>query len=248
MHIHIHTSRIHLSKRYRGLRRDSGGEHALLIEIEILKSQLYSHLIGYLLVVHWLLSICFTPGRQRGRLWCVYVKAFVSALWVYVLGGDSEEERDVCMCMHLWVHCECMYSGETARESVMCWPKQKVSKVQFIFIASSACSSELNFQNVLEETARENTFCESQWERSQKSVTTFPKVNKIVLESQWERCPTSFCHISVKRDVQALSFERAFENVSEIVLKSQQEREVGGWGRDPKKCTGRDWGMVSSTI
>ena len=19
--------------------------------------------------------------------------------------------------------------------------------------------------------------------------------------------------------------------------------EVGGWGRDPKKCTGRDWGM-----
>ena len=24
--------------------------------------------------------------------------------------------------------------------------------------------------------------------------------------------------------------------------------EVGGWGRDPKKCTGRDWGMVSSTI
>ena len=26
------------------------------------------------------------------------------------------------------------------------------------------------------------------------------------------------------------------------------EREVGGWGRDPKKCTGRDWGMGSSTI
>jgi len=25
-------------------------------------------------------------------------------------------------------------------------------------------------------------------------------------------------------------------------------REVGGWGRDPKKCTGRDWGMGSSTI
>ena len=22
----------------------------------------------------------------------------------------------------------------------------------------------------------------------------------------------------------------------------------GGWGRDPKKCTGRDWGMGSSTI
>ena len=25
-------------------------------------------------------------------------------------------------------------------------------------------------------------------------------------------------------------------------------REVGGWGRDPQKCTGRDWGMGSSTI
>jgi len=25
-------------------------------------------------------------------------------------------------------------------------------------------------------------------------------------------------------------------------------REVGGWGRDPKKCTGRDRGMGSSTI
>ena len=24
--------------------------------------------------------------------------------------------------------------------------------------------------------------------------------------------------------------------------------EVGGWGQDPKKCTGRDWGMGSSTI
>jgi len=27
-----------------------------------------------------------------------------------------------------------------------------------------------------------------------------------------------------------------------------RRREVGGWGRDPKKCTGRDWGMGSSTI
>jgi len=29
---------------------------------------------------------------------------------------------------------------------------------------------------------------------------------------------------------------------------STHSREVGGWGRDPKKCTGRDWGMGSSTI
>jgi len=29
---------------------------------------------------------------------------------------------------------------------------------------------------------------------------------------------------------------------------TQALREVGGWGRDPKKCTGRDWEMGSSTI
>ena len=30
--------------------------------------------------------------------------------------------------------------------------------------------------------------------------------------------------------------------------RAMARREVGGWGRDPKKCTGRDWGMGSSTI
>ena len=30
--------------------------------------------------------------------------------------------------------------------------------------------------------------------------------------------------------------------------RRMMEREGGGWGRDPKKCTGRDWGMGSSTI
>ena len=30
--------------------------------------------------------------------------------------------------------------------------------------------------------------------------------------------------------------------------KAKAIGEVGGWGRDPKKCTGRDWGMGSSTI
>jgi len=30
--------------------------------------------------------------------------------------------------------------------------------------------------------------------------------------------------------------------------QNEVDREVGGWGRDPKKCTGRDWGMGSSTI
>jgi len=30
--------------------------------------------------------------------------------------------------------------------------------------------------------------------------------------------------------------------------KRVRSREVGGWGRDPKKCTGSIWGMGSSTI
>ena len=35
---------------------------------------------------------------------------------------------------------------------------------------------------------------------------------------------------------------------AERIHKSPTAREVGGWGRDPKKCTGRGWGMGSSTI
>jgi len=31
-------------------------------------------------------------------------------------------------------------------------------------------------------------------------------------------------------------------------MSGRVQGEVGGWGRDPKKCTGRDWGMGSSTI
>ena len=34
-------------------------------------------------------------------------------------------------------------------------------------------------------------------------------------------------------------------NIPGIYVSS---REVGGWGREPKKCTGRDWEMGSSTI
>ena len=35
---------------------------------------------------------------------------------------------------------------------------------------------------------------------------------------------------------------------SYILTHSYTIGEVGGWGRDPKKCTGRDWGMGSSAI
>ena len=37
-------------------------------------------------------------------------------------------------------------------------------------------------------------------------------------------------------------------NTIQTGLSRMIKGEVGGWGRDPKKCTGRDWGMGSSTI
>ena len=50
------------------------------------------------------------------------------------------------------------------------------------------------------------------------------------------------------RGVRASERENHRENARERENEREQEREVGGWGRDPKKCTGRDWGMGSSTI
>ena len=32
------------------------------------------------------------------------------------------------------------------------------------------------------------------------------------------------------------------------VVSNTKGQEVGGWGGDPKKCTGSIWGMGSSTI
>jgi len=46
------------------------------------------------------------------------------------------------------------------------------------------------------------------------------------------------CHIWMSHAI----YERVFARVN------VSSGEVGGWGRDPKKCTGRDWGMGSSTI
>ena len=49
--------------------------------------------------------------------------------------------------------------------------------------------------------------------------------------------------------VRVLSKLCVFLSLASVVLRARMSsREVGGWGRDPKKCTGRDWGMGSSTI
>jgi len=39
-----------------------------------------------------------------------------------------------------------------------------------------------------------------------------------------------------------VSFPDIYDSFSDV------QGEVGGWGRDQKKCTGRDWGIGSSTI
>ena len=38
------------------------------------------------------------------------------------------------------------------------------------------------------------------------------------------------------------------DELVESSIRPDEHGEVEGWGRDPKKCTGRDWGMGSSTI
>jgi len=59
-----------------------------------------------------------------------------------------------------------------------------------------------------------------------------------------QHCKSSFWHTAKNDDVCTSPKEMTFAcNVVDYA-----HREVGGWGRDPKKCTGRDWGMGSSTI
>jgi len=43
-------------------------------------------------------------------------------------------------------------------------------------------------------------------------------------------------------------YKHLHQAASPIVFACTASWEVAGWGRDPKKCTGRDWGMGSSTI
>jgi len=63
---------------------------------------------------------------------------------------------------------------------------------------------------------------------------------------------TDFSEILEKKSVSkragtpACPSRQNYDRVSKIQLAAA--REVGGWGRDPKKCTRRDWGMGSSTI
>ena len=48
-----------------------------------------------------------------------------------------------------------------------------------------------------------------------------------------------------KKKLTHLCVTQLFHNIMRFC---ERVGDVGGWGRDPKKCTGRDWGMGSSTI
>ena len=54
-------------------------------------------------------------------------------------------------------------------------------------------------------------------------------------------------HVSIMH-THTLSYTLYFKSRLLVPEEMPVRREVGGWGRDPKKCTGRDWGMGSSTI
>ena len=63
----------------------------------------------------------------------------------------------------------------------------------------------------------------------------------------------SLCHVSVSYVIHMsyICHSHMTQSHTLCVLSyanAYRPGEVGGWGRDPKKCTGRDWGMGSSTI
>ena len=53
-----------------------------------------------------------------------------------------------------------------------------------------------------------------------------------------------------EEDTCAHAYLQAYGHTTYLLLQNLHAyiREVGGWGRDPKKCTGEGWGVGSSTI
>ena len=68
-------------------------------------------------------------------------------------------------------------------------------------------------------------------------ISSVPSMRVQIPEKRWDI--VSECRCTYLIDTYISSCSR---------IARATEREVGGWGRDPKKCTGRDWGMGSSTI
>ena len=75
---------------------------------------------------------------------------------------------------------------------------------------------------------------------SSRQITSDPSDSKKErkIEKFWKQAGFVKLHLSPKHKCRTLCLQQL----------SVSHREVGGWGRDPKKCTGRDWVMGSSTI
>ena len=70
----------------------------------------------------------------------------------------------------------------------------------------------------------------------------------LIVASPYIQC--EWVVMSVCPDVRHHDYMSYYMIFSSLLYTSRHDvrREVGAWGRDPKKCTGRDWGMGSSTI
>jgi len=78
------------------------------------------------------------------------------------------------------------------------------------------------------------------------SVNTHTHVSRC---KDMPRVGTSLTHMCVRDRVRMCIRQCAYGYVAVNMRDmTHSHGEVGGWGRDPKKCTGRDWGMGSSTI
>ena len=69
----------------------------------------------------------------------------------------------------------------------------------------------------------------------------------------WDwQCDMKSCHTYTTCVVYVVHIQHIKTNTTSCRIHTTESchsyREVGGWGRDPQKCTGRDWGMGSSTI
>jgi len=73
-------------------------------------------------------------------------------------------------------------------------------------------------------------------------------VYTVLLQNIWKICSSEECVLL--KFWRMYSSEECVENVYTVRARRVKAvpQEVGGWGRDPKKSTGRDWGMGSSNI
>jgi len=95
---------------------------------------------------------------------------------------------------------------------------------------------------------RANTFLRISRHRAQASTLLRAGCRSSkVTESIYNTYTYAYIHIS-RRVLRWNMTASALANIFAELTVGRFRGEVGGWGRDTKKCTERDWGMGSSTI